>query len=120
MDDFAPGGKGFALTGYKKLNSRLTLEAGIAEIDPHQGVLTQLESSATLCMGVNGDSYGLGKRYFVRPTIKLTPYLVATGFYTHEYGGFSVHDQIVWNKEALNAGLVLDIKKALFPKSGAQ
>lgn len=112
VDDLAPGGKGFAITGAKRLNTRLSLEGGIAEIDPHQGVLTQLESSATLCMGVNGDAYGLGKRYFARPTIKITPYLSATGFYTHEYGGFSVHDQIVWNKEALNAGLVLDLKKA--------
>ncbi len=114
VDDLAPGGKGFAISGDKRLNSRLSLGGGVAEIDPHQGVLTQLESSATLCMGVNGDAYGLGKRYFARPTVKLTPYLSATGFYTHEYGGFSVHDQIVWNREALNAGLVLDLKKALF------
>lgn len=113
--DFAPGAKGFAISGSKKVNSRLFMEGGIAEIDPHQGVLTQLESSATLCMGVNGDAYGLGKRYFVRPVIKLTPYVEATGFYTHEYGTFSVHDQIVWNKEALNAGLVFDMKKLFFP-----
>ena len=115
--DFAPGGKGFALTFLKKnIAHRLTLEGGYAHIDPHQGVLTQSETSATFCMGINGDSYGLGTRFFVRPTIKLTPYLDITGFYTHEIGQFTVHDQIVWNKQALNAGLVFDIKKALFPK----
>ena len=116
--DFAPGGKGFAFTFTKKhLARRLTLEGGYAHIDPHQGVLTQSETSATFCMGVNGDSYGLGTRFFVRPTIKLTPYLDMTGFYTHEIGQFTVHDQIVWNKEALNAGFVFDMKKAFFPKS---
>ncbi len=113
--DFAPGAKGFAVSANKKVSKRLSLEGGVAEIDPHQGVLTQLESSATLCMGVNGDAYGLGKRYFVRPTIRLTPYVDATGFYTHQYGTFSVPDQIVWNKEALNAGLVFDMKKLFFP-----
>ncbi len=120
VDDLAPGGKGFALTGVKKLNNRLLMEGGIAEIDPHQGVLTQLESSATLCMGVNGDAYGLGKRYFAHPTIRITPYLDLTGFYTHEFGTFSVHDQIVWNREALNAGFIFDVKKVLFPQRQAQ
>jgi hypothetical protein len=115
VDDFAPGAKGFAITADKEINKRLSVEGGIAEIDPHQGVLTQLESSATLCMGVNGDAYGLGKRYFVHPTIKINHYMVLTGYYTHEFGAFSVHDQIVWNKEALNAGFIFNIKDALFP-----
>jgi len=118
--DFAPGGKGLAVTANKRVNRRLFLEGGVALIDPHQAVLTQSEASATLCMAMNGDAYGLGKRYFVRPAIKLTPYLDLTGFYTHQFGAFSVHDQIVWNKEALNAGFVFDIKKVLFPKSRVQ
>ncbi len=113
--DFAPGGKGFAVTaGKKNLAHRLTLEGGYAHIDEHQGVLTQAETSATFCMGVNGDAYGLGTRFFVRPTIKVTPYLDLTGFYTRELGKFTVPDQIVWNKQALNAGVVFDLKKMLF------
>ena len=116
--DFAPGGKGFAVTLAKKnIAQRFALEGGYAHIDPHQGVLTQSETSATFCMGVNGDAYGLGTRFFVRPTIKLKPYLDVFGFYTHEIGQFTVVDQIVWNKQALNAGVVFDIKKAFFPKS---
>jgi hypothetical protein len=115
--DFAPGGKGYAITVAKKnLGHRLSLEGGYAHIDPHQGVLTQSETSATFCMGVNGDSYGLGTRFFVRPTIKITRYLDVTGFYTHEIGQFTVVDQMVWNKEALNAGVNFDIKKAFFRK----
>ncbi len=115
VSDFVSGANGYAITGEKKAGKRISLQGGYAHIDPHQGVLTQSESSATLCMGINGDAYGLGNRYFVRPVIKLTPYLEAFGFYTHEIGTFSVVDQIVWNKEALNAGLTFDIKKALFP-----
>ena len=65
-------------------------------------------------MGVNGDSYGLGNRFFVRPSIKLKPYLEVNGYYTHEIGQFTVPDQIVWNKQALNAGIVFDLKKAFF------
>lgn len=113
--DFVPGAKGYAVTAAKKnIAKRVSLEGGYAHVDPHQGVLTQSESSGTLCMGVNGDSYGLGNRYFVRPTVKLTPYLNLVGYYTHEIGTFSVVDQIVWNKQALNAGFVFDLKKALF------
>ena len=119
--DFSPGGKGFAFTLVKKnLAHRLTLEGGYAHIDPEQTVLTQSETAATFCMGVNGDSYGLGSRFFVRPTIKLARYLDVTGFYTHQIGQLIVPDQIVWNKEALNAGLVFDIKKAFFSKGSEQ
>lgn len=115
--DFAPGGKGYAFTlTKKKVTHRLSVDGGFAHIDPHQGVLTQSETSATFCMGVNGDSYGLGSRWFVRPSIRLTPYLAVMGFYTHQVGGFSVHDQIVWNKEALNAGFDFNMKKLFFPK----
>ncbi len=120
VQDFVPGAKGYAVTGTKRrIYHRLDLEGGYAHIDEHQAVLTQSESAATLTMGVNGDSYGMGNRYFVRPTIKLTTCLAATGFYTHEIGAFGIPDQILWNKQNLNAGLVLDLKKALFPSRGA-
>jgi hypothetical protein len=118
--DFAPGGKGYAVTLTKKNmgpGHRLSLDGGYAHIDAHQAVLTQSETSATFCMGINGDAYGLGVRFFVRPTIKLTPYLDVIAFYTHEIGQFTVMDQMVWNKQALNAGLNFDIKKAFFQKS---
>ncbi len=119
VQDFVPGAKGYAITGTKgKIFNRLNLEGGYAHIDQHQAVLTQSESAATLTMGINGDSYGMGNRYFVRPTIKLTPYLDAAGFYTHEIGVFGIPDQILWNKQNLNAGLVLNLKKVLFSTGG--
>lgn len=120
VQDFVPGKNGYAFTGSKKdIFHRVDLDAGYAHIDQHQAVLTQSESAATLTMGVNGDSYGMGNRYFVHPTVKLSNCLYATGFYTHLIGTFDIPDQILWNKQNLNAGLVLDIKKALFPKKHA-
>ncbi len=117
VQDFVPGGKGYAITGTKRyIFHRFDLDGGYAHIDEHQTVLTQSESAATLTMAVNGDSYGLGNRYFIHPTIRLSSCLVATGFYTHEIGTFGIPDQILWNKQNLNAGLILDLKKALFPK----
>jgi hypothetical protein len=64
---------------------------------------------------VNGDSYGIGKRVFVRPAIKLTPYLEATGFYTHRSGPTSSIYSLIWNRQAIQAGLNFDMKKLLFP-----
>lgn len=120
VQDFVPGKNGYAFTGFKKdIFHRVDLDAGYAHIDQHQAVLTQSESAATLTMGVNGDSYGMGNRYFVHPTIKLSSCVYATGFYTHLIGTFDIPDQILWNKQNLNAGLVFDIKKALFPKKEA-
>lgn len=118
--DVAPGGKGWAFTLAKKNIGRVSMEGGYAHIDQHQAVLTQSESSATLTMGVNGDAYGLGTRYFVHPTVKVNSYVDLTGYYTHLIGSFVIPDQILWNREALNAGFVFDIKKALFPKSRVQ
>ena len=114
VQDFVAGKKGYAITASRKNTfHRVDLDAGYAHIDEEQAVLTQSESAATLTMGVNGDSYGMGNRYFVHPTIKLSSCLSATSFYTHEIGNFSIPDQILWNKQNLNAGLVLDLKKAL-------
>ena len=108
-------GKGYAITGDKKLGKRGLLEGGYANIDIYSVILTQTPMAGLQSLGINGDSYGVGKRFFVRPAFKLTPYLEASGFYTHAYDFQSNGSQVLWNKQALNAGLVLDIKKALFP-----
>ena len=115
------GGKGYGITVSKKI-SRVSMDAGIANIDILYVTLTPVAYAGVLGLVMNGDSYGLGKRYFVRPTIKITPYLEATGFYTHVYsptlaaGGIP----IFWNNQALNVGLNFDIKKAFFHKSATE
>ena len=107
-------GNGYAVSLDKKVK-RLSVEAGVADIDYGIGILTADVYSYDLGLGLNGDSYGVGKRYFVRPTVKLTPYLDATGYFTHFIGDVNTPAQIIWNHEAFNGGLVFDIKKMLFP-----
>ena len=114
------GGNGFAVTLDKKLTRRFSMEAGVANIDPRYTVLTQKASSSLFSFAVNGDQYGLGNRFFVRPTIALTPYLDITGFYTKAYQPLPDPILLFWNKQALNAGINLDIKKFLLPKSEKQ
>ncbi len=112
------GGKGYGVTVSRKI-SRVSLDGGIANIDTFYVTLTPVAYAGVLGLAMNGDSYGLGKRYFVRPTIRLAPYLEATGFYTHIYSGTLPPGSIpiFWNNQALNAGLNFDIKKALFPRN---
>lgn len=115
----SPAGNGYAFTLDKKIDKRVSMEAGWASIDMNAGVLTQELISANIGLAVNGDQYGLGNRFFVRPTIKLTPYLEASGYYTKQFANTSVY-AIIWDQQAFNAGLNFDMKKLLFPKSKVQ
>ena len=110
-------GNGFAVSVAKKVNRHLSIDAGMADIDYGVGILTGDVYSYDLGLALSGDSYGVGKRYFLRPTIKLASYLDATGYYTNSYGQVGNFDQIIWNKQAFNGGLVFDLKKLLFKDS---
>jgi hypothetical protein len=116
----APTGKGFAVTLAKKVNSRVAVDGGYASIDLNDTIRTREFFSSGIGLDVNGDSYGIGKRVFVHPVIKLTPYLEATAFYTHQSGPANSIYSLIWNHQALQAGLNFDIKKALFPKRDVQ
>ena len=110
-------GNGFGITATKKIK-RVSLDVGVADVDENSIVMTQLILSAIYGLSLNGDSYGIGKRGFVRPTVKLTPYLDASGFYTQQWGTIVNPNITVWNKQAFNVGLNLDMKKLLFPEHG--
>ena len=110
-------GKGFGITASKKIKKRFVLDAGVSSIDYGTGILTEDVYSYDLGLGLNGDSYGVGQHYFVRPAVTLTPYLNAVGFFTQSFGEVGNFNQIIWNKEAFNGGLVFDMKKLLSPKS---
>jgi len=120
--EYAPGiawfdGKGYALTVSRDLKKRLSLEAGFANIDPDYINNLGLNVQAlVLGLAVNGDQYGVGKRYFVRPTIPLTKAISFTGVYSHTYDDAETraHSLDVWNAQNLTAGFVFDVKKALF------
>jgi len=113
-------GKGYAITLDKNVCKQFEIEGGYASIDTSQTILTQEFLSTSLGLSVNGDSYGIGNRYFVRPVVKLTPYLEATGYYTHGSGTPASPYDLIWNHQAIQAGLNFNMKKAIFHKPAAQ
>lgn len=127
---YAPGfafspGKGYAVTLSRSIKKRLYLEGGVADIDlAYVNNLGLNVQAIILGLSVNGDQYGVGKRYFVRPTIPLTSYMSLTGAYSHIYGSnlaaVPTENLDIWNAQALTAGVVFDLKKTLFQKGEIQ
>ena len=121
---YAPGflfdpGKGYALTASRSFKKRLALDAGFANIDlAYVNNLGLNVQAIILGLTVNGDQYGVGKRYFVRPTIPLTSSISLTGGFSRLYGTNVTADPNealdIWNKQNLTAGIVVDAKKLLF------
>ena len=113
-----PDGKGFALTLSRDFTHRFALDAGIADIDPsyvnNLGVNVQ---AIILGLTTNGDQYGIGKRYFVRPTIRVGHDVSLVAAYSHLFGDATVAPAgavDAWNAQSLTAGFQFDIKQALF------
>jgi hypothetical protein len=115
---FRKGGNGYAVTLAKKVR-RGSIEAGFDSYDLQSGAITQVGVLGVMAMAINGDQYGMGKRYFARPEIKLNSYLSAQGYITRLWGTQSDPTQLIWNKQAVNAGLVLDLRKVLFREKDA-
>ena len=116
-----PDGKGFALTLSRDFTHRFALDAGIADIDPsyvnNLGVNVQ---AIILGLTTNGDQYGIGKRYFVRPTIRVGHDVSLVAAYSHLFGDATVSpagEVDAWNAQSLTAGFQFDIKQALFKES---
>jgi hypothetical protein len=110
-------GKGYALTLTRRLSTHGSVDAGLVNIDGMSLVyLGANPQAAVLGLGLNGDQYGLGNRFFVRPTIVLTKSVSLVGYFTHTYN-YTPTDAFVdiWNKQALNVGFVVDAKKLFFP-----
>jgi hypothetical protein len=106
-------GSGFAITAEKAVNKKISLAAGFADIDFDYDVYAHNGNNSIWAFALNGDSWGTGKRPFVRATINVTPYLNLFGFYTHIIDYNYAGDGFVWNGTALNAGIQIDFKKML-------
>lgn len=126
---FAPGAnnslilfsptKGFALTVSRDIRKRFAFDAGMSDIDLSYGEYlgSSIAQAVVLGLAVNGDQYGLGKRYFVRPTIPLTKYASLTAVYSHLFDTSAVSNGLtvdIWNTQYLTAGFVIDAKKLFF------
>lgn len=105
---------GWAVSFDKRFKTYGRMEWGYADIDPQYIIYTDVGVAALLGLASNGDAYGVGKRFYARPTINIKPYLALTGYYTHAYDVTLPVFAEYWNRQALNVGFVFDIKRALF------
>lgn len=109
-------GKGFALTLSRSFNKRFSFDAGIADIDQYYiAYLGANAQAAILGLAVNGDQYGLGKRYFLRPTLPVARGVSLTASFSHLYSTVPLVD--IWNSQSLSAGVVFDLKKGFFSET---
>ena len=117
-----PSGRGSALTVSRDFKKHLSIEAGFADIDLNYITNMGLDVQALILgLTVNGDQYGVGNRYFVRPTIPLTKSVSLVAGFNHLYG-HGVEPPVptaIWNAQALTAGFVIDGKKLFFHSSAA-
>jgi hypothetical protein len=109
-DDYASG-SGFAITAEKSIRKKVLLQAGYADVDYNYDVYAHNGNNSIWAFALNGDSYGMGKRPFVRATVNVTPYISLFGYYTHLIDYNYARDGFVWNQTALNAGVQVDFKK---------
>jgi hypothetical protein len=112
-----PSGRGSALTVSKNFKDRVSVEAGFADIDMNYITNMGLDVQALILgLTVNGDQYGVGNRWFVRPTIPLTKSVSLVGSFNHLYS-VGVEPPVptaIWNAQAFTAGFVIDGKKLFF------
>jgi hypothetical protein len=112
-----PSGHGSALTVSKNFFNHASVEAGYADIDLNYITNMGLDVQALILgLTVNGDQYGVGNRWFVRPTIPLTKAVSLEGNFNHLYG-HGVEPPVptaIWNAQVISAGFVIDGKKLFF------
>lgn len=118
-----PSGHGSAMTVSKDFKKRLSIEAGYANIDLNYITNMGLDVQALILgLTVNGDQYGVGNRWFARPTIPLTKSVSLVGNFNHLYG-HGVEPPVptaIWNAQAFSAGFVIDGKKLFFHQPAAK
>lgn len=112
-----PAGHGSAMTVSKNFKDRFSIEGGYANIDLNYITNMGLDVQALILgLTVNGDQYGVGNRYFVRPTIPLTKSVSLVGSFNHLYS-VGVEPPVptaIWNAQSFTAGFVIDGKKLFF------
>jgi hypothetical protein len=89
-------GNGAAFTAERALSKKVTVNGGLATIDPNNTVLT-------------GDRYGRGKRYFASTVYTVVPELTVGFFYTHAFA----NDFAVANNQRLDLVVHYNVLKAL-------
>jgi hypothetical protein len=113
-----PDGKGWALTLSGHVTKKFSIEGGVAHIDINYISNIGLNAQAMILgLTMNGDQYGVGKRFFLRPTIPLTHSVSLVGNYSRVFDTnleSSGGTDDLWNSRALAAGFTVDAKKLFF------
>jgi hypothetical protein len=119
LNDITPQGDllvhdaGFAVALDKKVG-RVSGDAGYASIDGGYSGYQYSRVSDAIGFTLNGDSYGVGRRFYTHAAVRITPSVSAFGFYTHQV----FDNDFSMNKQGLNAGLKFDLKALI--NSGKQ
>jgi hypothetical protein len=106
-------GDGLAFTGSKKFSKRVTVEAGYASVDNYSGIYTGNSTLASSGFAINGDSYGIGQRFFERANVKVVPGMSMFGFYTHEINSKATPLEFSYTRQNYNFGMEFNFKEML-------
>ncbi len=106
-------GAGFAFTGTKTIHKSFQLEAGYSAIDANFPVLSGSRFLESVAYNINADTIGIGRRPFVRASVKVGPYANLFGFYTHQLSS----KYYTLNQQGMNFGATIDFKKLLEKKA---
>ena len=99
-------GSGFAFTGSKTIDKRLTLEGGYDHIDKYYGVYTGDPFLIAVGFSWNGDSFMVGSKAFARGKLKVAPGVSLFGFFSHEV---SPYDFFITNHATAEGGITFDM-----------
>ncbi len=111
-DNYASG-NGFAITADKTIKKKVVLQAGYASVDTNYDVYAHNGNNSIWAFALNGDQYGMGKRPFVRATVKLNSSVSLFGYYSHLLDYNYARDGFIWNQTAFNTGLQINFKPLL-------
>lgn len=109
----AKSANGWAFTGSRTFQKRLTLEGGYADIDQDNGVYSGSSTLAAFGFSLNGDSYQVGERFFGKANLKVCPGVSLFGFYTHQINSKATPLTYSFVRQNLNFGMQLDFKSML-------
>jgi hypothetical protein len=103
-------GAGFAFTGSKTIDKRITLEGGYAHIDKYYGVYTGDPFLIAVGFAWNSDSFMTGSKAFTRGSVKVAPGASFFGFFSHEVSPYQFY---ITNHSTAEGGITFDFADLL-------
>jgi hypothetical protein len=105
---------GLAILVNKTLAHRYDLQAGFMNVDTDYDVTTALGGVAKPKWSLAGDQYNMGKRFILRPTIKLYRGLSINGIYTDAFDYGRKEKKTIWNERSIVAAMTYDFRTVIY------